>query len=144
MFLPVSKTKRGYYPTVNNVWRLFDRIVEDFSNESEYRSMATDIVENEKEYVVTAELPGLEKKNVKISLDKNQLIIEAEINEEKEEKDKEKNWIRRERYQGSYRRSFVLDDTCDCEKIKATMDKGVLHVHIPKSAPTVARQIEVK
>jgi HSP20 family protein len=119
-------------------------MIDDINDTAETRSMATDIVENDKEYVITAELPGLEKKDVKISLDKNQLIIEAEISQEKEEKDKDKNWIRRERYQGSYRRSFVLDDTCECEKIKAEMDKGVLHVHIPKAAPTVARQIEVK
>jgi HSP20 family protein len=144
MFLPVRRNTGSYYPTVNNVWRLFDKMVEDFNVESDTRSMATDIVENDKEYVITAELAGLEKKDVKISLDKNQLIIEAEIKEEKEDKDQEKNWIRRERYQGNFRRSFVLDDTCDAQKIKATMDKGVLQVQIPKSAPTVARQIEIK
>ncbi len=142
MFLPVRRNVRGYYPTVNNVWHMFDRMVDDFADETETRSMATDIMENEQEYVITAELPGLEKKDVKISIEKNQLIIEAEVKEEKEEKDK--NWIRRERYQGSYKRSFVLDDTCNCEQIKAEMEKGILHVHIPKSAPTVARQIEIK
>lgn len=140
MFLPV-RSNRGYHPTVNNVWRMFDRMVDDFATE-ETRSITTDISENDQEYLITAELPGMEKKDVAISIDKNQLIIAAEIKEEKEET--EKNWIRRERYQGTYKRSFVLDDTCNCEKINATMEKGILQVHIPKSAPTVARQIEVK
>lgn len=117
-------------------------MIDDFNESGETRSMATDILENEKEYMITAELPGLEKKDVKISIDKNQLLIEAEVDQEKEEK--EQNWIRRERYQGSFRRSFVLDDTCDCEKIKAEMEKGILNIHIPKSAPSVARKIDIK
>lgn len=142
MFFPVRRSTKDYYPTVNNVWRMFDRMIDDFNESGETRSMATDILENEKEYMITAELPGLEKKDVKISIDKNQLLIEAEVDQEKEEK--EQNWIRRERYQGSFRRSFVLDDTCDCEKIKAEMEKGILNIHIPKSAPSVARKIDIK
>lgn len=141
MFLPVRRHTRGYYPTVNNAWRMFDRMVDDFATD-ETRSITTDIVENEHEYLITSDLPGLEKKDVRISIDKNQLVIEAEINEENEEK--EKNWIRRERYQGSYKRSFILDDTCDSENIKAEMEKGILNVHIPKSAPSVSRQIDIK
>ncbi|MDP8220518.1 MAG: Hsp20 family protein [Candidatus Stygibacter frigidus] len=141
MYLPVRRNARGYYPTVNNAWRMFDRMVEDFATD-ETRSITTDIVENEQEYLITSELPGLEKKDVRISIDKNQLVIEAEIREETEEKDK--NWIRRERYQGSYKRSFILNDSCDREQIKAEMDKGVLNVHIPKAAPLVSKQIEIK
>ncbi|MCF7918366.1 MAG: Hsp20/alpha crystallin family protein [Candidatus Cloacimonetes bacterium] len=141
MYLPIRRN-RGYYPTVNNVWRVFDRMMDDFVDESEMRSINSDIAENEKEYMITAELPGMEKKDVIIRVEKNNLIIEAKQEEEKEEK--EKNWIRRERFQGSYRRSFVLDDTCDVEKISAEMEKGILKIAIPKAAPSVARQIEVK
>lgn len=141
MFIPIRRTGR-IYPSVNNVWRLFDRMMEDYTDENEFRSIASDIEEKENEYLITAELPGMEKKDVTIRVEKNNLIIEAKTEETKEEK--EKNWIRRERYQGSFQRNFALDETCDAEKIKASMDKGVLKVSIPKSAPAVAREIEVK
>jgi len=140
MFLPVRRSSKGYNPAVNNAWRMFDRMVDDFATD-ETRSITSDIIESENEYLITAELPGLEKQDIKISIEKNQLVIAAEIKEETEEK--ETNWLRRERYQGSYKRSFVLDDTCDREKVTAEIAKGILHVHIPKSAPTVAQQIEI-
>lgn len=141
MFLPISRTGRTY-PSANNVWRVFDRMMEDYADENEFRSICSDIEEKDNEYLITAELPGMEKKDISIRIEKNNLVIEAKTEEKKEEKDK--NWIRRERYQGSYLRRFVLDETCDVDKIKANMDKGVLKVSIPKSAPPVARQIEVK
>ena len=142
MYLPIRRRSRGYFPSVNNVWRIFDHMMEDFTDDNDTRSMSSDIVENENEYLITAELPGMEKKDVNIGIEKNNLIIEAKVEEEKEEK--EKNWIRRERYQGSYHRSFILDDACDRENIKAKMDNGVLTISIPKAAPVAARKIEVK
>jgi HSP20 family protein len=142
MYLPIRKSGGSYYPSVNNVWRVFDRMMEDVNDENDFRSISSDIEENENEYLITAELPGLEKKDVGIRVEKNNLIIEAKIESENEEKDKK--WLRRERFQGSYRRNFILDDSCDKENIGAEMENGVLRVSIPKAAPLVARKIEVK
>jgi len=142
MYLPIRKSGGSYYPSVNNVWRVFDRMMEDVNDENDFRSISSDIEENENEYLITAELPGLEKKDVSIRVEKNNLIIEAKIESENEEKDKK--WLRRERFQGSYRRNFILDESCDKEKIGAEMENGVLRVCIPKAAPLVARKIEVK
>ena len=142
MYLPIRKSGGSYYPSVNNVWRVFDRMMEDVNDENDFRSISSDIEENENEYLITAELPGLEKKDVSIRVEKNNLIIEAKIESENEEKDKK--WLRRERFQGSYRRNFILDESCNKEKIGAEMENGVLRVCITKAAPLVARKIEVK
>lgn len=142
MYLPIRKSGGSYYPSVNNVWRVFDRMMEDVNDENDFRSISSDIEENENEYLITAELPGLEKKDVSIRVEKNNLIIEAKIESENEEKDKK--WLRRERFQGSYRRNFILDDSCDKDKIGAEMENGVIMVSIPKAAPLIARKIEVK
>jgi HSP20 family protein len=94
-------------------------------------SPSVDIAEDDKTYIVTAEIPGVRKEDVKVTLDEDHLVISGERKEEKEEKDK--RFHRVERAYGSFRRSFTLPDDVDADKIDARFEAGLLHVHLPKT-----------
>jgi len=105
---------------------------------------AMDLVEKEKEYEISAELPGIDEKNVEIKLANNTLTIKGEKTEEKEEK--QKDYYLSERRYGSFQRSFALHDGIDADKIDATFAKGVLTVKLPKTtdAQKAEKKIEVR
>ena len=103
---------------------------------------STDVVENDKEIQITAELPGLEEKDVQINLADSVLTIKGEKKAEKEEKDK--NYRLVERSYGSFSRSIEMPAGIDASAIKASISKGVLTVVIPKPAPAQTKKIEVK
>lgn len=99
---------------------------------------AFDLVEKDKEYEITAELPGLDEKSIEVKLNDHQLTIRGEKSEARE--DKEKDYYLSERRYGSFQRSFQLPDTVDTGAIDASFSKGVLTVRLPKSA--AARKAE--
>lgn len=124
-------------------WSLFDDFMDKFFNEDfteNSKLMAVDVIENEKEFCVKANLPGIAKENVSVSMKDNQLIISAQQNINKESKENE-TVIRAERFSGSYQRSINLPDICDTENIKAKLDNGVLTLNIPKKDPTPKKEI---
>ncbi|MFO0996713.1 MAG: Hsp20/alpha crystallin family protein [Alphaproteobacteria bacterium] len=90
-----------------------------------------DMVEKDKEFQITAELPGLDEKDVEVTLSDDVLTISGEKREEKEEK--RKGYYMSERSYGSFSRAFRLPDGIDREKIDAKFEKGVLSVVLPKS-----------
>lgn len=98
-----------------------------------------DIIEKEKEIVVSAELPGMDEKDIDVSISKNVLTLKGEKKAEMEEKDN--GYCRMERTYGSFHRVIPLPGEVETEKIDATFNKGVLTIHIPK---TVEAQKEVK
>ena len=93
---------------------------------------AVDVVENEKEYEITAELPGMDEKNIEIKLSNGTLTIKGEKKEEKEER--EKDYYLSERRYGSFMRSFQIPEGVDTGRIEASFAKGVLNVKLPKTA----------
>jgi HSP20 family protein len=99
-----------------------------------------DVTETEKEYEVTAELPGLEEKDVDITVADGMLVIRGEKKIDHEEKGKDFHVV--ERRYGSFSRSLELPAGVDASTIKATLEKGVLSVSIPKKAADV-KKIEV-
>ena len=105
---------------------------------------AIDVVEKDKAFEITAELPGMDEKDIEIALSNRSIVIKGEKSEEKEEKDKE--YYMSERRYGSFRRSFQLPETVDADKIEASFAKGVLTVKLPKSneAQKAEKKIEVK
>jgi HSP20 family protein len=105
---------------------------------------AVDIVEREKDYLVTAELPGLSEKDVELKLANDTLTIKGEKKEEKEEK--RKGYYQSERRYGSFERSFRVPEGVDQDKIDASFNKGVLMVTMPKKpeAMKAARSIDIK
>lgn len=107
-------------------------------------SPSVDVKESDKEIKVSAELPGMEDKDIDVSLTKDSLTIKGEKKEEKE--DKGKDYYRMERSYGSFTRTVPLPSEIDTEKVKAEFRKGVLTVTLPKTAKAIkdARKISVK
>jgi HSP20 family protein len=103
-----------------------------------------DISESDKEYVITAELPGLERKDVEISLNDNMLTIRGEKKTESSPDNKNKNFHVTERMYGVFYRVLELPPGVDPSSIQATMSKGVLKITIPKPARQETKKIEVK
>ena len=107
-------------------------------------SMRVDVKDNGSSYELTADLPGMEKKDISLSYDNNYLTIEAHRDESSDQKDDHGNYIRRERHTGTISRSFYIDNI-DETGISAQFNAGVLKVILPK-APEVQRhsRIEIK
>ncbi|RMH33634.1 MAG: Hsp20/alpha crystallin family protein [Nitrospirae bacterium] len=101
-----------------------------------------DISEDDKEYLIKAELPEVKKEDVHVSVQNDVLTISGERKYEKEEK--KKKYHRIERAYGSFARSFTLPEDADPEKISAEYKDGVLYVHIAKSEKAKPKAIEVK
>lgn len=103
-----------------------------------------DISEDENNVYVTAEIPGVDKKDVKVTLQDNVLTIEGE--KKSEVKDEKKNYYRIERTYGSFCRSFVLPAEVDPDKVKAKYENGMLMIEAAKKEPTPANKklIEIK
>ena len=101
-------------------------------------------MESDKGYEITADLPGMEEKNIEIKVTDGVLTMKGERQEEKEEK--KKDYYLSERRFGSFERSFGVPDSVDPSKIEASFKKGVLTVTLPKKAEaqTPAKTIEVK
>jgi HSP20 family protein len=95
------------------------------------RAPAVDIAEKDKEYEITAELPGLDESNVEVKFADGLLTIKGEKREEKEEK--KKDFYLSERRFGSFQRSFQVPEGVDADKIVASFKDGVLTVTLPKS-----------
>ena len=104
-------------------------------------SPSVDIFETENEIVLTAELPGIEDKDIEIKLDDNTLTLKGERQLEKETQ--EENYHRIERSYGSFYRSFTLPNYVDQDKIKAEHEHGVLKVFIPKKLESKPRSVKV-
>ena len=101
----------------------------DYSNTS---LMNTDIKENDNDYELTMNLPGVKKEDVTAELKDGYLTIHATSNQNKDEKDEDGKYIRRERYSGSCNRSFYVGDAITEEDIKANFENGTLKMTIPK------------
>jgi HSP20 family protein len=135
--------------------REVDRLFDDFtrgirSNEGNMLLPSIDVSETDKEIEVTVDLPGLERKNVDISLENDVLSIRGEKKIETKPDDKadkggkDKTYHVAERSYGVFYRVIQLPPGIDPSKVQATMSKGVLKVTIPKPKPSSAAKIEVK
>lgn len=93
--------------------------------------MRLDLTEDEKNFFVKAEIPGVKKEDIKVSVDGNQVSLSAEIKKEREEKQGARV-IRSERYYGSVSRSFTLDADVDQSSAMAKYEDGVLQLTLPK------------
>jgi HSP20 family protein len=153
--LPVSRERQGPARFAGepfaSLQREIDRLFEDFGRGFPSFPSARlvpdltpkmDVTESDREIELTAELPGLEEKDVQINFADGVLTIRGEKKAEKEEKDKD-YWTS-ERSYGAFARSIELPDGVDPDTIKATIDKGVLKVTVPKPAPAQVKKIDVK
>lgn len=126
---------------------LFDRFFDDwglttvFGEDKEWVP-AFDVAENEKEYAVTAELPGIDIKDVDITMSEGILTVKGEKKHEKEENTDGYHMI--ERRYGSFARSFRIPGKVETDKIDANYKDGVLKVLLPKEEGTETKKIEIK
>jgi HSP20 family protein len=105
-------------------------------------SPVVDIMEDEKEYLIKAELPDMKKEDVRLTVENEVLAISGERTFEKEEKGKK--YHRTERAYGRFVRSFSLPEDADGSRVSADYKDGMLHVHLPKSQKAKPKAIEIK
>ncbi len=85
-------------------------------------------------YVINADMPGVQKEDIKLNVTDNAIEISAQHKEEEEEK--KKNYVRKERKEVSYYRTLSIPEKVDSLKAKAKMNNGILNIEIPKTTPT--------
>ncbi len=103
---------------------------------------ALDIEENNNEFVVSAELPGINKEDIKISITDNNLVISGEVTEKKDVQ--EKNYHLKERIRGNFNRAVALPTSVDSNNAEANYEDGILTVRLPKAEEAKPREIEIK
>ena len=128
-----------------NPFRELEEMSRSFWNDTELTAFRTDIKKQDGNYILEAELPGFKKEDISIDIDKDCLTISAEHKSEENEDDKDKGFIRRERYYGSYSRSFNIKGI-DADAISASYTDGVLTLTMPEKTPEIpaARRLEIQ
>ena len=128
---------------------LWDEFFDDFENDMEEEffhparrghqgrgnaadMMRTDVKEKDSDYEVTMNLPGIQKENVKVQLEDGYLTVSASSDTNNDQKDNDGRYIRRERYMGSFSRSFYVGEDVKHEDIKAKFENGTLILTVPK------------
>ncbi|MFP4638629.1 MAG: Hsp20/alpha crystallin family protein [Spirochaetaceae bacterium] len=101
-----------------------------------------DVRDEDDQVEVTAELPGVDRKDIDVSVSGNVLTIKGEKKDEHEEE--KGGYYHRERWSGSFQRSVTLPDAIDADKVNAEMKNGVLHISFPKREEVKPKQISVK
>jgi HSP20 family protein len=139
--------------TLRTLFQEVQKTFEDFSRRSPFARFSSDILspkidvaESKDAIEVTAELPGVDEKDVDVTLADDVLTIRGEKKSEREEHDKDKNWHVVERSYGSFSRAIPLPFEPDATKVEAKFDKGVLRIHLPKSEEVTKKEqkIEIK
>ncbi|HUL40471.1 MAG TPA: Hsp20/alpha crystallin family protein [Burkholderiales bacterium] len=105
-------------------------------------ALKVDVTEDDKAYKVKAELPGVKKEDINVSIDGNRIAINAEVRKEHEEKDGQRV-LRSERYFGKFSRSFQLNQDVDESKAEAKYTDGVLQLVLPKKAAVSAKRLTI-
>jgi HSP20 family protein len=102
---------------------------------------AVDIQETDSQFLIQADIPGVDPKDIEVHMENGQLTIRGE--RESESKEEKEGYKRVERVSGSFYRRFTLPDTADAEKIAAKSKNGVLEITIPKKAAEQPRRISI-
>jgi HSP20 family protein len=141
--------------TLGSLFRDVERVFDEFSRRSAFTFEADasafagpkiDVAETKDAIDITAELPGIEEKDIELTLSDGLLTIRGEKKSERNEQDAKKNWYVVERSYGSFSRSVALPFEPTSDEVEAKFDKGVLRVHLPKPPEVASKQqkIEIK
>lgn len=142
-------SRREDYNAMDTIDRMFNSMVKEFFNYvgfPSFTSMANegikvDIKENDKEYILEAEIPGVDKKDIKVEL-KDDLLTISVVRDEKIKEENE-NYIRKEIKRGRLERSFYVDNIKE-DKIKAKFKDGILYVTLPKDESKESKSAQIK
>ena len=132
LFSDVDGILRGFYDSPVSTW----------STSVDFRRLAMDVIEDDTAYVVTADMPGISRDEVSVTIDKNVLTISAAPKDEVSQD--ERKVLRHERYSGKYARSLRLGEDIDEDQVSAEYRDGVLRLVIPKKTAVAPREVEVK
>ena len=135
MFELIPFDRRNHSVSAFDPFRAFDDMERSFFRDvPSVASFRTDVTDTGDAYKLEAELPGFKKEDIKIDVENDCLTISAERKVDEDKKDEKNNFVKRERYYGSYSRSFNVSEI-DVEGIKAAYENGVLTLTMPKKAP---------
>lgn len=130
----------------NEMDRLFNRYTPQGSDDTAMSTCdwtpAVDVKEDDEQFLIQADVPGVDPKEIHVHMDKGLLTIEGKREDEKREE--KEGYKRVERVYGSFMRRFTLPDTADANNIKAESKNGVLEIVIPKKAAEQPRRIKVE
>ena len=140
-------TRYEPYTRLNKLQRDLDRLFGgDTNSDTQFEvnawSPAVDIKEEETQYVLHADVPGVDPKDIEVTLDNGVLTVKG--HKETETKKEEDKYQRIERFSGQFVRRFSLPDTVNADAVTAKTDKGVLEIVIPKTEKVLSKRIEVK
>ena len=146
-------TRRNQDMTTFNPWRemaefekaFFGRPFGSFFDTTAFTKIRTDVTDEGDHYLLEADLPGFEKKDITLDIQNDTLIVRDERKSKVEEKDKKDKVIRMERSYGSYTRSFDISGV-DTNNISAKYENGVLRLTLPKAEPKLpeGRHLEIE
>ncbi len=142
----MSIIKKNYYPLQKDLSSILDGFFKGYSEDSSFVDTGTwapavDIKEEDNRFLVIADLPGVNKDDIDISLENNVLTLKGERKTEK--KEDTKGYSRIERNQGQFYRRFSLPQTADESQIAAKYQHGVLEISIPKKELSQQKRIEI-
>jgi HSP20 family protein len=123
--------------------RIWGRVPGVFPEETMEWLPAVDLQEKDDEFLLTAEFPGMDEKDVAVDVEGNTLTLKGEKKTEREEKKKNGRWHLVERAWGSFERSLTLPISVDSQRIKAEFKNGLLTVHLPKRETSTARRVPI-
>jgi len=127
--------------------RMFDRFYDDsdptFNNRFSLR-VPLDVIENDDEFIVKANIAGLDPENIDITYTDNTLTIKGELSDEREKTGEQGRYHLRERHYGSFSRTISMPGSVDVEHIEAETKNGVLELHLPKKEEVKPKRIAVK
>jgi HSP20 family protein len=141
--MPGVLTRREPFAELGELRSRFDRLFGEPGDTSEgARSLAIDVVRDNGNLVVRADVPGIKPEEVKVEIENDILTVSGSHEETKEEKDKE--YLRRECRYGSFSRSLALPAGVEAKEIKAKTHDGIVEVTIPLPKPEEKKRIEIK
>ena len=133
----------GFFPDVDGILQgFYDSPVSTWNTSADSGRLAMDVIEDDTTYVVTADMPGISRDELSVTIDKNVLTISAEPKDQVSQN--ERKVLRHERYSGKYARSLRLGEDIDEDQVSAEYRDGVLRLAIPKKAAVAPRQVDVK
>lgn len=150
--IPVRQKNR-YGRSLVSLQDEMNSLFDDFFSENALRSWegqpginfpAIDVIENEKDFKVKAEIAGYDPQEIDVSVADGYLTVSGERKEEDEEK--EDNYLRREMSYGSFQRTVSLPETADCDNAEASFKNGIVTIEVPKKAEAIkkARKLAIK
>lgn len=143
-----SLSRAGSSPdSFTDVFEDFDRIVNGLTRDRLNRDMnfqpSCDVQETKNHFLLSFDIPGVKRDDIKINIDGNQLLVSGERRNESKA-DERDSLIRHERFYGKFQRSFTLPTTVQVDKIEAHYDDGVLNIALPKAEEAKARSVKVQ